>query len=90
MYKSDRAIALTYAFLGFTLLSIFLCMTIIAASQKIIAESNRCMMFEEYHPENERKDARLRRAVIVQTKRLTDGVAVAFEARHQRLQPTTI
>ena len=71
MYKSWRSITYTYLFLGFTLLSIFSAMTIIACSQKIIAESNRCMMFDA--------DERLAGAIVRQTKRLTDSVSLAFE-----------
>jgi hypothetical protein len=35
MYKTVRSILYTYLFLGFTLLSIFSCMTIIACAQKV-------------------------------------------------------
>ena len=44
--KSPRAILFTYLFIVFTLLSIFMCMTIVACAQKITTESNRCMMFD--------------------------------------------
>lgn len=71
MYKSIRAMTFTYLFVGFTLLSIFTCMTIVACSQKITAESNRCMMFEA--------DVSLANMVVRQTKRLTDRICIAFE-----------
>ena len=71
MYKSIRAMTFTYLFVGFTLLSIFTRMTIVACSQKITAESNRCMMFEA--------DVSLANMVVRQTKRLTDRICIAFE-----------